>query len=577
MKALKGLKNLEISLDILVETGVGKIVNSLRKHDVVGDLAKSLVRHWKKLVPEDVTSTPTLQKHNTNNEKGPQVKNTRLTTSKKSMHFKKPQTSQSNCNISFPSDKSKKAQTLEKKQNNEGSGSFSRCKSQCNSEARNDGTCKDSSGDLETSDRKNICKASDEQETPLEKATSSVANSQCFNRNHLAASSRKDFLLLDIEKSDKDPPTKQMDTGLKGTRKSNSVSQSLMAFQNHSMSFESYLNYDQVSQKRRKRNSCPTNRRAAKGPTNSESWKLLTKGTAEEGEKVKSEELLKTWNNMAKASLQDLLNIPLPKVLPELSMPSPPYAPEFKAPPSTEKPPKENEATQLTLWRRNSKMQVYFGSKLFCLSKMLTLYEQCIHVLQNNIDSLYEVGGVPFEILEPVLACCTPEQLLRIEKLNPTFVKESDHLWKKHCQNYFRNEQHLQDESWREMYLRVFVQREEKLKSLTKSIISAQSEKHKGRRVKITLIHGVTKPPRNVHHQQIIYGTSGLGFQLQPKSKNLKKQERSKTSSVSKKSSNISSTRPPIYRNVPTEVVKKPLKSWQKLGLTAGAHPVLWI
>lgn len=32
---------------------------------------------------------------------------------------------------------------------------------------------------------------------------------------------------------------------------------------------------------------------------------------------------------------------------------------------------------------------------------------------------LYETGGVPFEILEPVLEKCTPEQLLRIEECNP--------------------------------------------------------------------------------------------------------------------------------------------------------------
>ena len=29
-----------------------------------------------------------------------------------------------------------------------------------------------------------------------------------------------------------------------------------------------------------------------------------------------------------------------------------------------------------------------------------------------------EVGGVPFEILEPVLERCTPEQLYRIEECN---------------------------------------------------------------------------------------------------------------------------------------------------------------
>lgn len=35
------------------------------------------------------------------------------------------------------------------------------------------------------------------------------------------------------------------------------------------------------------------------------------------------------------------------------------------------------------------------------------------------IVALYEIGGVPFEILEPVLERCTPEQLLRIEECNP--------------------------------------------------------------------------------------------------------------------------------------------------------------
>lgn len=36
---------------------------------------------------------------------------------------------------------------------------------------------------------------------------------------------------------------------------------------------------------------------------------------------------------------------------------------------------------------------------------------------------LYETGGVPFEILEPVLERCTPEQLLRIEEYNPVRVR----------------------------------------------------------------------------------------------------------------------------------------------------------
>lgn len=32
--------------------------------------------------------------------------------------------------------------------------------------------------------------------------------------------------------------------------------------------------------------------------------------------------------------------------------------------------------------------------------------------------AIYEVGGVPFSVLEPVLERCTPEQLYRIEECN---------------------------------------------------------------------------------------------------------------------------------------------------------------
>lgn len=57
--------------------------------------------------------------------------------------------------------------------------------------------------------------------------------------------------------------------------------------------------------------------------------------------------------------------------------------------PVVEAPQQVSEMVQFTGRRLNSKMQVYSGSKTVCLSKMLTLYEQCIRVLQNNIDCEY--------------------------------------------------------------------------------------------------------------------------------------------------------------------------------------------
>uniref|UniRef100_A0A3Q0SPF9 TFIIS N-terminal domain-containing protein n=1 Tax=Amphilophus citrinellus TaxID=61819 RepID=A0A3Q0SPF9_AMPCI len=57
LKILQKLKDLDITLDILAETGIGKTVNSLRRHEQAGELAKSLVKGWKKLLPKESTST----------------------------------------------------------------------------------------------------------------------------------------------------------------------------------------------------------------------------------------------------------------------------------------------------------------------------------------------------------------------------------------------------------------------------------------------------------------------------------------------------------------------------------------
>ncbi|MEQ2206370.1 hypothetical protein XENOCAPTIV_028564, partial [Xenoophorus captivus] len=197
--------------------------------------------------------------------------------------------------------------------------------------------------------------------------------------------------------------------------------------------------------------------------------------------------------------------------------------------------------------RFNSKMVVYSGSKTSYLPRMMTLYEQCIRVLQNNIDcefscgrckadrleAIAEVGGVPFEILEPVLERCTPEQLYRIEQSNQVcqnlkpevicllrslvfplslrvqcFMEDSDDLWMRHCKRDFKRESPQEFESWREMYLRLHDEREERLRLLTQNISSAHANKPKGRQVKMAFVHSVAKPPRDVRRRQEKFGTS---------------------------------------------------------------------
>ncbi|NXT67858.1 ELOA1 protein, partial [Chaetops frenatus] len=286
------------------------------------------------------------------------------------------------------------------------------------------------------------------------------------------------------------------------------------------MSFESYLTYDEVTSKR-KRKACSTGaqpKKCSEQKNSSLPQKASKLSQAKEG--VEDQCFLDCAQAKV-ASLQELLNTPLPKTLPGISESSPLCAADFtaSAAPVVEAPQQDNEIVQFTGQRLNSKMQVYSGSKAVCLSKMLTLYEQCVRILHNNIELLQEAGGVPFEILEPVLTRCTPEQLFRVEKYNLMFIKQTDHLWKKHCQRDFKNESLLECESWREMYLRLFNQREEKLKILTKNILSAQSEKPKGRQVKMAYMAGAAKPPRNIRRQQEIHGTAGPVIQRHPTEK----------------------------------------------------------
>lgn len=60
------------------------------------------------------------------------------------------------------------------------------------------------------------------------------------------------------------------------------------------------------------------------------------------------------------------------------------------------------------------------------------------------------------------------------------YVGVTDHLWGKHCKREFKDSRLLEYESWKEMYIRLSEEREMKLQRLTKSIVSAHSNKPKG-------------------------------------------------------------------------------------------------
>ncbi|XP_059325058.1 elongin-A-like [Ammospiza nelsoni] len=513
IKTLKVLQGLDLSLDILLETGMDKTVKSFREHATAGNVAKSLLKQWEKLISPESKSDHRGRKNN-----GKEKHEMKSSVSQEIKPSEKPGTS-------LPAFTSSSSAPISTKLNKEHicnekthQSTNSESPKECDNKVCSSSGSKHASQGTNSQAKESEFKGSTSTET---KKISKKQHSSAANEGLLCL---KENPSKDASKQGNPKRVKKPKQNL--VMKDQAKSSGDEEFEPPTMSFESYLTYDEVTNKR-KRKACSTGARPKK--CSKENSSLLQKTSklsqAKEGvedvKKCESDQSETPSKKTKVASLQELLNTPLPKTLPGISESSPPYAADFTAftVPAVEAPQQVNEIVQFTGQRLNSKMQVYSGSKAVCLSKMLTLYEQCVRMLHNNIELLQEAGGVPFEILEPVLTRCTPEQLFRVEKCNLMFIKETDHLWKKHCQRDFKNESLLQYESWREMYWRLFNQREEKLKILTKTILSAQSEKPKGRQVKMAYVIGAAKPPRNICRQHEIHGAAGPVIQLHPTGK----------------------------------------------------------
>ncbi|XP_077089789.1 elongin-A-like [Siphateles boraxobius] len=474
LKILKKLEALDITLEILSETGIGKVVNSFRKHDEAGKLAKTLVNRWKTLVPKDsLSSRGKPDESLSQNEAfgGEVQENSRLSESTNSR--KRPKMENS-------SDEKKISHNVDKKDKIKPSKSKLYLNGEKKDEPKQDSSVNQDSGHGKDKTKKVSGVTKQQQNTKLEKPLTAPQTQREKSGDACQREKREKDRSVSTERE------KPRDEG----------------FETPSMSFEACLSYDLQTSTRRRAVSARKRLKPAHGDQRCVSLKT----SATVGEPITA---------VPERSVMDLLNVPLPASFPECEdLSQYQYFSEKKA---DRKPSEVCEEAPVFIGKRlKNKMQVYSGSKMMFLPSMMTLYQQCIRALQNNIDSLYEIGGVPFEILEPVLERCKPEQLLRIEEFNPVYVGETDHLWERHCVKDFRNAQLEEYESWREMYLRMSEERERKLQLLTKSIVSAHSGKPKGRQVKMAFIHSAAKPPRNVRIQQEIHGTAGSVTQAHP-------------------------------------------------------------
>ncbi|XP_035518867.1 elongin A, like isoform X2 [Morone saxatilis] len=634
LKTLQKLKDLNITLDILAETGIGKTVNSLRRHEQAGELAKSLVKGWKRLVPKESTShtedgdaseslsvkyklddqncpnneSLTIEELNNNcltshyknsSDKvlfktGNVKDNTEKECEEQIRHEDQNENQEKKQSISQNDVLPKEIEIQEDQMDNtvvskgkksdqsnrkSGDGDIPQ-KSRSDSREK----IKSSSDSVRFgSEKESNKKSKASKESPKEGRESFSFESSDKLSKTLKLANVKDDRPSGISESSeaqnrkRKKTDKEKHTTLKHKQESeNTKHKNKKAKMKHkdkgsdsrpeepSMSFESCLNYDANVFKRKEKS-------AVKKPPKKIKTAVKEKETKDSGLKLLRSPVTSikvTSPKQFKESLMDLMNIPLPAVLPECDQSSSVDYFERKVEKESDFYEVSEESAGFTGQRLNKKMQVYSGAKTVFLPTMMSLHQQCIRTLQNNINLLYETGGVPFEILEPVLERCTPEQLLRVEECNPIYVGVTDHLWGKHCQRDFKDSKLQEYESWKEMYVRLSEERERKLQRLTKSIVSAHSSKPKGRQVKMAFIHTVAKPPRDVRIQQEIHGTAvqqphqlRCSVKVQDNKPRPSCNEPSRSSSTS---SGASNTQDPRKKTRVAPMMAKSLKAFKK-------------
>ncbi|XP_043266781.1 transcription elongation factor B polypeptide 3-like [Venturia canescens] len=199
------------------------------------------------------------------------------------------------------------------------------------------------------------------------------------------------------------------------------------------------------------------------------------------------------------------LNVDLASTLPEISPNYKPLPAHYINP--IHRKQDEDKALSDVIYTKGQRTKVYSGNKSG-YTTVPSLCEVCIRVLIQHMDALGFTGGIPYDILKPVLERAMPDQLFTLENYNPYLIEDTDSLWQFHCNREFREKRREEMESWRDMYMRCRDEREVKLKALTANIKESIDKSVPVRSTKLAYVDNIVKPPRNVLRNQAKYGTA---------------------------------------------------------------------
>ncbi|XP_050433259.1 transcription elongation factor B polypeptide 3 [Adelges cooleyi] len=154
---------------------------------------------------------------------------------------------------------------------------------------------------------------------------------------------------------------------------------------------------------------------------------------------------------------------------------------------------------------KNMRTKVYSGNKSTYYTEVPKLHDICVQIIKDNLDALEYTGGVPFVILEPILKYATADQLYRLEQYNEYLIEDTGSFWEFHCKKEFRNKVPEDDEPWRDFYIRCLQERETKLARLRQNINANQAASTPVRKTQMAFLNSTVKPPRNIANKQAKY------------------------------------------------------------------------
>merc|ERR1719450_1173313 len=254
---------------------------------------------------------------------------------------------------------------------------------------------------------------------------------------------------------------------------------------------------------------------------NSKSRKRPTVDELEGSTKAKQPRLLSSDHKLSLPSLPSSLTSSGPSLIPDIS---PIYKPlprpniNMMEKQSTLNDKNDIDLSFLLSNKNKGRAAIYSGAKRKGFyGEVPSLFNQCMQILKENVEYIEEVGGLGYDILEPVLCMANEETLLRIEDCSPHLMEDTGQLWEKIVRKRWPKKDKYGEyvvkreemESWREMYERCTEEQAEKLARLRGQISGQVKKEQEGqKKTKLAYVDIAPKAPRSVRNAQIKHGTA---------------------------------------------------------------------